>query len=127
MSTNQFDFQRQVGLAVNFGRAVGRQTPGQIVGWLTPLQTALAGDTTTHDRTIQAPPAALNPTAPGISMAEIKARIAINYCKAGGATSANMATWLGAMITALGGEAVGHDIRIVQPASSLLDPGKQHS
>jgi hypothetical protein len=124
------DFQRELDLIINEARSRG--TLSSVSGWLTTIETALGSDTTTHDRTIQRPPTALDQTfgaRPGQPQAFFNLNVMrlINSCKADGFSAAAMASAIGATITAVNAEVNPHDISIVAPLSTLLVPGKQHS
>ena len=122
--SGQFDFQREIDLAVNFAKGRGI-TPATMVTDLTAIQTALGTDTTTHDATLETPPAALDWRTETGSFRR-KAKYAVNNAKGGNASAANMATWLGPIITALGSDTTTHDITIEKTAA-VLNPGFQHS
>lgn len=65
----QSDFQERINhvIAVAYGTmgaGLGEITKAQIATLLTNAATAVTADTRTHDQTIEAPPAALNPGLP---------------------------------------------------------------
>ena len=60
MSMTVTDLQEAINRAINMAKG-GGLTTAQITSVLSTISTAQSGDTTTHDRTIETPPAALLP------------------------------------------------------------------
>lgn len=60
MSMTVTDLQEAINRAINMAKG-GGLTKAQITSVLTTISTAQGTDATTHDRTIEAPPAALLP------------------------------------------------------------------
>jgi hypothetical protein len=124
------DFFREVDLAINEAKA-RNASPATIAGWLTTIQTALGTDTRTHDRTIQAPPAALDQANAGSAVAppffHRRVMAAINAGLGDPTqTTTSMATALGNLVTALGTDVSTHDITL-EKVASILNPGFQHT
>lgn len=121
---NGFDFSREICLVVNQarGRGVAFAT---LTADLGALSTALGTDPTTHDRTIQAPPAALE-LVTGEQRHIRESKILINRAKADRKAASAIKSDLDAAVTALGGETILKDITLVAPTPAL-HPGNKHT
>src|SRR5215472_19388028 len=100
MST--FDFERDVLRTVNLskGRATRNNASRKTV--IDTLITALGSDTTKHDGTIEAPPAALRGDPANTDLLAEEMKDWVNKAKAGGLTVAQITASLTAISTALG-------------------------
>ena len=125
MASNGFDFARELALVINQsrGRGVAFAT---LTADLGAISTALGSDTATHDRTIQAPPAALNQAAVDSVRHIRETNRLINVAKANGKTAAAIKSDVDAAVAALGGETVLKDVTLAEPAAAVLKTGNKH-